>query len=125
MRNLLLGISAVALMAGAAAPAMAQHNGYDWRQSTDQHQSNDDLRRANDQRSSNNHRGWGQDRGADYRWNRGDRMGYDDWSSARPVDYRAHHLRRPPQGYAWRETNGEFVLAAITTGVVASIMFDR
>jgi Ni/Co efflux regulator RcnB len=71
------------------------------------------------------HAGWSQDQGAQHRWNEGDRMGYDDWSNAQPVDYRAHHLRRPPNGYAWRESNGQFILAAVATGVVASIILDN
>ena len=76
-----------------------------------------------DQRNDSYHADWGQDYGATHHvWRRGDRIGYNDWSSAPPVDYRSHHLRAPPQGYAWRESNGQYVLAAVTTGVIASII---
>jgi Ni/Co efflux regulator RcnB len=113
MRNLILGISAAALIAGGAGTVNAQpsYNSYGPHQTGYQH--------------SDQHAGWSQDQGADHRWNRGDRMGHNDWSSAQPVDYRAHHLRRPPHGYAWRESNGQFILAAVATGVVASIILDR
>jgi Ni/Co efflux regulator RcnB len=69
--------------------------------------------------------GWGQDRGGDHHWQRGERMGFNDWSSSRPVDYRHHHLRQPPRGYEWRESNGQYVLAAVATGLIASIMVSH
>jgi hypothetical protein len=64
--------------------------------------------------------GWGQDQGAGHHWQRGERMGQNDWNGARPVDYRAHHLRHPPRGYEWRQSNGDYVLAAVATGLIAS-----
>ncbi len=68
------------------------------------------------------HPGWGRDMGGGHHWAQGERMGYNDWHSAAPVDYRAHHLRAPPRGYAWRESNGQYVLAAVATGAIASII---
>jgi len=55
---------------------------------------------------------------------RGQRIGYNDWNSARPVDYRSHHLRQPPRGYEWRQSGSQYVLAAVATGVIASIILD-
>jgi Ni/Co efflux regulator RcnB len=49
-------------------------------------------------------------------------MGYNDWQHATPVDYRAHHLNAPPRGYEWRQSNGQYVLAAVATGAIASII---
>jgi len=81
---------------------------------------------AADQHGDMQHSGWGQDYGATaHHWQNGQRIGYNDWSSAQPVDYRAHHLRRPPHGYAWRESNGQYVLAAVATGVIASIILSN
>ena len=38
------------------------------------------------------------------------------------TDWRARHLRQPPRGYRWvRSDNNEYLLIAITTGVIASI----
>jgi Ni/Co efflux regulator RcnB len=62
--------------------------------------------------------------GASHQWRRGDRMGHDDWASSQPVDYRQHRLRQPPRGYEWRESNGRYVLAAVATGVIASIILE-
>lgn len=39
------------------------------------------------------------------------------------TDWRARHLRQPPRGYHWvRSDNGDFLLVAITTGVISSII---
>ena len=38
-------------------------------------------------------------------------------------DYRVYHLRQPPRGYRWvRSDNGDFLMVAIATGIIASIM---
>jgi Ni/Co efflux regulator RcnB len=66
--------------------------------------------------------GWGHDQGSSHHWRSGEHMGQNDWRSAQPVDYRAHHLRAPPRGYEWRQSNGQYVLAAVTTGLIASII---
>ena len=70
------------------------------------------------------HAGWGQDRGRDYRWNRGERMGYNDWNSAPRVDYRVYHLQPPPYGYEWRRHNDQFILGAVTGGLIAAIVMS-
>ncbi|MGH8113328.1 MAG: RcnB family protein [Rhodanobacteraceae bacterium] len=39
------------------------------------------------------------------------------------TNWRAAHLRQPPRGYHWvRSNNGDFLLVAVTTGVIASII---
>ena len=103
MKAIILALAATALVAGAAGSANAYDRGYD-------------------HNSADQHAGWAHDQGAGHQWKRGQRMGYNDWSSAQPVDYRQHHLRQPPRGYEWRESNGSYVLAAVTTGVIASII---
>jgi Ni/Co efflux regulator RcnB len=70
------------------------------------------------------HRNWGKDYGGRHKWKRGQRIGYNDWSTATVVDYRQHHLRQPPRGYEWRESNGQYVLAAVATGLIASIILN-
>jgi Ni/Co efflux regulator RcnB len=57
-------------------------------------------------------------------YNRGERIEHDDWSRGQPVDYRAQHLRAPPRGYEWREVNGQYILAAVATGVIMSIILN-
>jgi Ni/Co efflux regulator RcnB len=103
MKNPILAIAAAALVVGAVGSVSAQ---------------------PNDQ-NAGRHNGWAQDQGQSHHWNRGERMGYNDWSGAQTVDYRQHHLRHPPRGYEWRESNGQFIMAAVATGVVASIILDN
>jgi Ni/Co efflux regulator RcnB len=39
------------------------------------------------------------------------------------TNWRSHHLRQPPRGYHWvRSDNGDFLLVAVTTGIIASII---
>jgi Ni/Co efflux regulator RcnB len=71
------------------------------------------------------HPGWGQDYGAGHSFHSGEHIGYNDWSGAQPVDYREHHLRQPPQGYEWRQSNGQFILGAVATGLIASAVLGR
>ena len=106
MKAITLALAASALVAGAAGSAAAYpDNGHD-------------------HNSGGQHTGWANDRGAGHHWQRGERMGYNDWNSAPRVDYRQHHLRAPPRGYEWRQSNGSYVLAAVATGVIASIIMN-
>ena len=53
-------------------------------------------------------------------WKKGYHMKSEDWHRAQPVDYRHYHLNPPPRGYEWRSVDGNYVLAAVATGVIAS-----
>jgi len=55
-------------------------------------------------------------------WKKGHRMAPNDWNRGEQVDYRAHHLNAPRRGYEWREVDGNYVMAAVATGVIASII---
>jgi len=55
-----------------------------------------------------------------HRWERGHR--YDG-----PIyvvhDYRSYHLRTPPRGYRWvRDDDGQYLLVAITTGIILDMV---
>jgi Ni/Co efflux regulator RcnB len=75
-------------------------------------------------RSDGVHHGWAQDRGNSYHWSAGERMGYNDWYYAPRVRYRRYHLRRPPYGYEWRRYSDRYVLVAITSGLIMSVILD-
>ena len=53
-------------------------------------------------------------------WRKGAKIRKEDWQRGTVVDYRTHHLKPPPRGYEWREVDGNYVLAAVATGVIAS-----
>ena len=99
MKRLLAAAAALVLISGTAGAASAQPR-------FDNHR--DDHRRP----AMAAHHGWRQ----------GGRIERGDWARGRHVDYRAHHLRAPPRGYEWREVDGNYVLAAAATGLIASIL---
>ena len=127
MRALILGVAAAALLAGAV--------------SAQPYQRDDRYDRGGDQRDNNRgdqrydhrydhrgyqHSGWGQDYGnRGHHWRSGERMGYNDWNGAQRVDYRRYRLRQPPRGYEWRQSNGQYILGAVATGVIASIILSN
>ena len=53
-------------------------------------------------------------------WKKGYHMKDEDWKRGEVVDYKTYHLKPPPRGYEWREVDGNYVLAAVATGVIAS-----
>lgn len=55
-------------------------------------------------------------------WKKGAAMRHEDWNRGEKVDYHRYHLRQPPRGYEWRLVDGNYVLAAVATGVIASIV---
>jgi Ni/Co efflux regulator RcnB len=57
-------------------------------------------------------------------WRRGDRLppGY----RYQVIDYRAYHYAPPPRGYHYvRDDRGDVILAAIATGIIASVILNH
>jgi len=50
-----------------------------------------------------------------------------EWRSRQYVvdDWRGHHLSAPPRGYQWVQTGSDYVLVAIATGIIASILLNQ
>jgi Ni/Co efflux regulator RcnB len=105
-RTLIAAAAAVIALSGSAGLAMAQPGDHD-------------RDRGHDQRGHDDNHG-GYVHHSD--WKRGHRMGHDDWARGQRVDWHQHHLRAPPRGYEWREVDGNYVLAAVATGLIASII---
>ena len=55
-------------------------------------------------------------------WRGGYHMDHNDWDRGERVDYNTYHLARPRRGYEWREVDGNFVMAAVATGVIATVV---
>ncbi len=53
-------------------------------------------------------------------WRKGAKIQDEDWKRGEHIDFKEHHLRAPPHGYEWRLVDGNYVLAAVATGVIAS-----
>jgi Ni/Co efflux regulator RcnB len=57
-------------------------------------------------------------------WRKGGHIAQSDWARGQQVDWQSHHLHRPPSGYEWREVDGNYVLAAVATGLIASLVLS-
>lgn len=55
-------------------------------------------------------------------WKKGYRMRDEDWRRGERVDWKRYRLSEPPRGYEWRMVDGNYVLAAVATGVIASVV---
>jgi Ni/Co efflux regulator RcnB len=118
MKKILSTALALTLLAGAA-PAFAQGH--------DDHRDNNAMS-MHDDMHGDTHGGMHSDmhdnmRGPSHSdWHQGGKIGHDDWGRGQHVDYRQHHLRKPPRGYEWRQVDNNYVLAAAATGLIASII---
>lgn len=111
MKRILTGATMVALLASSAAIADPKGN-------------RGKSPKAQGWHDNGRHNGWGKDRGRSHNWSRGQRMGYNDWQRAQQVDYRTYRLRQPPRGYEWRRSNDRFLLVAVATGLIASVILS-
>ena len=116
MKRILTTSLAVLMLAGGATAASAQayrHDGrYDARDRAYEQGRRDQARYENRQDRREYRRGVrGQRLDARYRGN-----GYyvSDW--------RRHGLRAPPRGYRWQKVDNQYVLAAVATGLIASVI---
>ena len=122
MKRLIITTLAATLLAGTAlsgtAMAAGQYRGddhrYDQRHDNgrnDRHDSRYD--RHDDRRDHRDHR----------RWERGQRLDARYRSNSYYVsDYHRYGLRAPPRGYRWQRVDDSYVLAAVATGLIASVI---
>lgn len=129
-----------ALLMFSAVAAVAQPQGQDYRDQQqrrdqgqdrgnhDQHQDQDNQGQNRGNRGhARNYRGM-YDRGRHEGWyKRGGHMPSEYRGGSYVVtDWRSRHLRQPPRGYHYvRSDNGDFLLVAITTGIIASIFANH
>ena len=56
-------------------------------------------------------------------WRKGYHMKQEDWNRGDHIDnWKQYHLHQPPRGYEWRRVDGNYVMAAAATGVIASVV---
>lgn len=120
MKRLITASLAVLMLAGGASAASAQdwrrdHNNNGRYDSRDRSYENGrrDQARAEDRRDRREYRRWAKGQRLDQRY-RG--------NSYYVSDYRARGLRQPPRGYRWQRVNDQYVLAAVATGLIASVI---
>lgn len=111
MRRMLTAAAAAAIaLAGMSGAALAQPG-------PDRHDQ-PGYDRHDDRHDNHGHQG----PQGHHNWRKGDRIARNDWHRYQAVDWRRHHLRQPPRGYEWREVDGQYVMAAAATGLVAAII---
>jgi Ni/Co efflux regulator RcnB len=126
MKRLIITTLAATLLAGTAlsGTAMAAGQRYDdhdrgrYDQRDDRHDRRD---AAHDRRDYRHDR---RDERREYRrWQRGQRLDarYRD-NRYYVSDWRRHGLRAPPRGYRWQRVDDSYVLAAVATGLIASVI---
>jgi len=72
------------------------------------------------------YRGQGRGVGPNHSWYRGDRLPYEYRTRHYVVDdWRGHHLYAPPRGYQWVQSGGDYLLVAVATGIIASILLNQ
>ncbi len=121
MKRFLTMTALGALMGTLAFGTAASAQGWHDRDHYDRHYSRDyrhDDRGHYDRSSYRHYNGW-HDRSD---WRRGGYVSRSDWDRGYRVDYRRYHLRQPPYGYEWRRVNDDYVLAAVASGLIASII---
>ena len=55
-------------------------------------------------------------------WKKGAQMKQEDWGRGDKVDYRASRLKAPPSGYEWRQVDGNYVMAGVSTGSIRVVV---
>jgi Ni/Co efflux regulator RcnB len=123
MKRILTTSLAVLMLAGGATAASAQayrHDGrYDARDRAYE-QGRRDQARYEDRQDRREYR---QDRREYRRWVRGQRLDARYRGNGYYVsDWRRHGLRAPPRGYRWQRVDNQYVLAAVATGLIASVI---
>jgi Ni/Co efflux regulator RcnB len=146
MKNKMIARAMIAVMLAGSLPAMAQDRGYrDHRDERAQERREErrdyrheqrEERREYRQDRRDDRRDYRQERREDRREARGAGPRHDLYRGGRlpshfhnrqyVVDnWRSHRLSAPPRGYHWVQVGGDYVLAAVATGIIASVLLGN
>jgi len=146
LQSLSVACGVMLMLVGSAALAQDHGHGHGWGHGHNGQDDGDHGRRGDDgdgyvRYVDDDDRGPGHGRGHAYghyrNWHdRGEHEGWYRRGGYLPVEYResryvvydwrADHLREPPRGYHWvRSDNGDFLLVAITTGVIVDLLLNH
>jgi Ni/Co efflux regulator RcnB len=127
MKRLIITTLAATLLAGTALSGTASAAGqrhdegrYDQRHDDryDRHDRRDDRHERRDYRKDRK-----EERKAYRRWERGQRLDARYRDNRYYVrDYHRYGLRAPPRGYRWQRVDDSYILAAVATGVILSVI---
>jgi len=116
--------SAILMSFSAVAAAQPQEHGH---QDHQDHQDQHGRQEHGGHKDHQKYRGMS-DRGHGEGWYRkGGRMPSEYRGHSYVVnDWRSDHLREPPRGYHWvRSDNGDFLLVAITSGIITDLLLHH
>jgi Ni/Co efflux regulator RcnB len=127
-------LAAALLSASAAGFAQDRNRGdrddhrYEQRDNRDNrgdHRGHRDDRRDDRSYQGRDNQRWS-GAGPDHNFQRGQRLP-DRYRNNQYVvsNWREHRLRQPPRGYHWVQTGGDYVLAAIATGLIADLIINH
>jgi len=86
----------------------------------------DEQFRANNSRNNNDAHPDERGAGPDHEFRRGQRLPAEYRHRQYVVDdWRGHHLSAPPRGYHWVQTGGDYVLVAISTGIILQLLLGN
>ena len=126
MKRLIITTLAATLLAGTAlsGTAMAAGQRYDDHDRGRYDQRRDDRYDRHDRRDYGHSRREAAHERRDYRrWERGQRLDARYRDNRYYVrDYHRYGLRAPPRGYRWQRVDDSYILAAVATGVILSVI---
>ncbi|HVJ38018.1 MAG TPA: RcnB family protein [Stenotrophomonas sp.] len=110
MKRILVPLFGLSLLLGTgsalADPPRHDNHGHD-QHHDDRHDDRHDDKRHKDYRG--------------HHWNRGERLP-SDYRGAYVSDYHRHGLKAPPRGHEWRRVDDRYVLIAVATGLITSVI---
>ena len=119
--NHLKTLAGLLVAAAVSLPALSMAQGHD-----DHHDDRRTEQGHDDHHPAPAHDDHARGAGPDHSWHKGDRIpaSYRD-KRYEVTDWKARKLRQPPRGYHWVQVNGDFVLAAVATGVIADLLLNN
>jgi Ni/Co efflux regulator RcnB len=124
MNSKIIVCAATALSLATGGFAFAQEHGdrNEQAQRGGQQDRRDDRGDANRNDERRDERG----AGPNHEFRRGGRLPAEYRHSQYVVDdWRGHNLSAPPRGYHWVQTGGDYVLVAITTGIILQLLLNN
>ncbi|HWU98817.1 MAG TPA: RcnB family protein [Oxalicibacterium sp.] len=130
MKNKLIAAAIIAAAFAAQGSAFADDHDHDHRGPHHDNRHHRDYHHASrhDSRHDFRHdyRHDGRGAGPRHDFYRGQRLAPEYRRHEYVVDnWRGHHLKAPPRGYHWVQTGPDYVLVAITTGIIAQIVLSN
>lgn len=132
MKSKIFISTVMALSLSAGGLAFGQDYGNRNDRDHDNQGRNDQMQHGNDRRGNdhrnNNFDARRDERGAgpEHQFHRGERLPPEYRNNQYVVDdWRGHHLNAPPRGYHWVQTGGDYVLAAIGTGIILQLLLNN